>query len=290
MRSKIDELEHILHETDIDIICISESWLNDTITDADVAVQGYHITRKDRSGRMGGGVAIYAKDTLKVKPRPDLMVHDDLEIVWLQVYGEHPNSNILISSCYRPPSATPEYFDKLLDNIEYVSKDGDDFILLGDLNINYQENTNNAIYTLEQLFALKQLIIEPTRVTPHSSSIIDLILTSNPDIHFTSGVHKSTLSDHFLIFTCIDNVLKPKVHNEVLYRNYKTFNKEECITDFQKEYDHIFEQFKNFSIHSNNAEFVINYCWDIWKSKFIELSNPKHAPFRKSRLKQRKNP
>ena len=50
---------------------------------------------------------------------------------------------------------------------------------------------------------MTQLISEPTRVTPNSSSVTEHIYTSNESYHVKSGVLYSTLSDHYAIYSII---------------------------------------------------------------------------------------
>ena len=50
------------------------------------------------------------------------------------------------------------------------------------------------------VFGLKQVITEPTRITPSSSSLIDLIFTNQPDLVSFSGVSHVGISDHSLIY------------------------------------------------------------------------------------------
>ena len=57
---KIDNLRSICALYSPDIVCIVETWLDDTILDSEIAIQGYHLCRLDRS-RHGGGVLIYVR-------------------------------------------------------------------------------------------------------------------------------------------------------------------------------------------------------------------------------------
>ena len=59
--------------------------------------------------------------------------------------------------------------------------------MTGDFNINQLNNTiNDKIGSLPTQFSLHQLISEPTYATKYSSSLLDLILVSNPfSVHFT---------------------------------------------------------------------------------------------------------
>jgi len=59
MVHKMDKLEAILYENDVDIGCITETWLNKTIPSDLVNIPGYVLHRSDRKdGRRGGGVAV----------------------------------------------------------------------------------------------------------------------------------------------------------------------------------------------------------------------------------------
>ena len=57
---KIDNLRAICTIYSPDIFCIVESWLNDTIVDSEVTIQGYSLCRLDRC-RHGGGILIFVK-------------------------------------------------------------------------------------------------------------------------------------------------------------------------------------------------------------------------------------
>ena len=56
----------------IDICCISETWLNHTVCNSQVCPSGYTILRKDRTNRRGGGVAIPCRNDWKMEPLPNL--------------------------------------------------------------------------------------------------------------------------------------------------------------------------------------------------------------------------
>ena len=57
---KIDNLRAICTLYSPDIVCIVETWLDDTILDSEISVQGYSVCRLDRS-RHGGGILIFVK-------------------------------------------------------------------------------------------------------------------------------------------------------------------------------------------------------------------------------------
>ena len=61
---KIDQLRILLDDKFIDILAVSETWFNSTISDDEVGITGYNLHRKDRVSGGGGGVALYVKSTI----------------------------------------------------------------------------------------------------------------------------------------------------------------------------------------------------------------------------------
>lgn len=63
--SKIDQIQHLLTDSNLDYLCLSESWLNRNTPTHMIDVPGYICFRKDRLTGRGGGVLIYIKETFK---------------------------------------------------------------------------------------------------------------------------------------------------------------------------------------------------------------------------------
>jgi hypothetical protein len=212
-------------------------------------------------------------------------------MIWVEITMKGNSNNFLMSCIYRPPNANVKYFDSLLDSIEKAQCENDEMIILGDLNINYELNEhmcNNPIFLIEQMFCLSQLISEPTRVTNTSSTLIDVILTSCPSKHINSGVHKSTLSDHYMIFTelVIETIRRP--HNEIRYRNFNRFDSERFLSDCKILHDNL-SKINDSNVYTfKTMAAKLDFLWEEWKTKFVHLSNL-HAPFKISRLKHRRN-
>jgi exonuclease III len=290
MLPKKEEIHWIINELNVDACCVSETWLDDTVFDADIALSGYTLVRKDRQCKKGGGVLIYIKQNLIFKERNEIITDDSLEMIWLEVKTKDGTPNMLISCIYRPPNSPPEYFNNILDTTERAISEDKEVILLGDMNIDYSLNENlssNSIFLMESMFGFNQLILSPTRVTPSSSSFIDIILSTCPQHHVISGVHEINLSDHFMIYTCIDVAPTRKPHREIKYRNYKNFDEQRCLNDYHKLFDNIIDNFKTFSnIEKTNVDDIIEHNWTVWKNSFLEVSD-KNAPIKISRLKNR---
>ena len=64
--NKKNELNIMVDDIKPHIIYITEPWANNDITDAELGPECYVLFRKDRIGRMGGGLLLYIKETIPV--------------------------------------------------------------------------------------------------------------------------------------------------------------------------------------------------------------------------------
>ena len=63
---KISELRLLFSKNKISIIAITETWLNSSINDEEVCIEGYCILRRDRVFGQGGGVCLYIRNDIQV--------------------------------------------------------------------------------------------------------------------------------------------------------------------------------------------------------------------------------
>lgn len=66
LNNKMDEFRYTFAKSNVDVICVSETWFQPELEDSLFALNSYQLFRADR-GRRGGGVAIYIKKTYLVK-------------------------------------------------------------------------------------------------------------------------------------------------------------------------------------------------------------------------------
>ena len=130
----IDELRVFLASNEIDVLAINETRLDATISDNEVHIHGYEIVRRDRklSGRLGGDVCIYVRNSMNFSIRHDLSI-DQPENLCISI-KKHKSKPFLVSTWYRPPSSPVEkfeYFESLLSRLDLENIE---FYLLGDLN------------------------------------------------------------------------------------------------------------------------------------------------------------
>ena len=197
LRNKIDIVETELNNNDI--LCLTETHLNPDIVDSDLIIDNYssEFDRLDRRTGPGGGIIIYHKNNISVKRRPDLE-HLNLEMLWIEI---QINTHKLLLGCiYRPPDSLVNYWDDLDSILERAIDTGLDLVITGDLNINMLNlQPQSHVHRLLSKYNLSNLINEPTRITPTTSTSIDIIFTNNRNIIENISVSPPICSDHCII-------------------------------------------------------------------------------------------
>ena len=131
-----------------------------------------------------------------------------------------------------------ELFSTFEDFVGKLDADGREYYIMGDFNCNmlpasfYNANTQ-ALLNITDIYNLKQLITEPTRITPLSRALIDVIFTNLPDNFTCSGVSHIGISDHGLIY--VDRKISSppviKGTSTIMYRQFKNFNRHSFRSD-----------------------------------------------------------
>ena len=196
-----------------DIITVSETWLD---PDKFVPLIGFHEPiRCDRLNDPHGGVAIYVRNTLICKPRPDLEI-PTLESVWIETRLNQ--TRFLVGSFYRPPSAPVGYWDLVEAGIRKADSTGLMFMILGDFNTNWLAPPSQHLTKIANLFNMHQLILEPTRYTENTRTCLDLVLIQNTNIVKNVVVLPPICSDHCVpCVTIYNTVPKPKPYKREIF-------------------------------------------------------------------------
>ena len=92
-----------------DVICVNETWLNQSIGNSETLHSGFTIFRRDRSDRGGGGVLIAIKTTTfkavkEFKPESEAELQQ-LEITFAEI-TTLGGQRILFCFCYGHPMKT----------------------------------------------------------------------------------------------------------------------------------------------------------------------------------------
>ncbi|MCU7800562.1 MAG: reverse transcriptase family protein [gamma proteobacterium symbiont of Lucinoma myriamae] len=271
LKPKIDDVRLLLNKSNnLDIFGVCETFLNNTVADDILTVNGYHFERKDRTSanlhaEKGGGILIYIGDHLKYIRRHDLE-SPDIESVWIEVKIQNSKS-FLICSLYRPPSSKAEWFEQFSSQMEKSMTYSDEIYVMGDINIDIREgNITNTKWKHEvEIFDLHQLITVPTRVTAHSETLIDHVYVSKPEHATDAFVPCIAISDHYPVcFTRITSKkqVKRACHKSIKYRCFKKFNEEAFLTNLSTTMTNLnisqTDTDKNFSLWSSSVVAVLN--------------------------------
>nr|CAH7729132.1 unnamed protein product [Callosobruchus chinensis] len=200
---KLEDLKNIFlsQSAEYSIFCITETWISPDITDSMLKIENYKLYRADRRVGRGGGVCMYIKESAATKQISP--INTEIEQLW--IYGVKFKKQIYaIGTVYRPPSYSVVDFLNCLElNVIDMLPKYDEIICLGDFNIDMLRTESSATIklnkTLESL-GLVQLVSSPTRNTPTSSTLIDLILATSNDgfVNSCSVIPADRLSDHDL--------------------------------------------------------------------------------------------
>ncbi len=140
--------------------------------------------------------------------------------------------------------------------------------ILEDFNDNLLSNTNK-IDSIVNSVKLTHLINKPTRITPTSSTLLDLVITNVPTSMISFDVIPIEIADHDLICVAVD-ISKPKRANVVrTYRDLRYYLREDFCSK-------LLENVSNFNMILNTDD--VNIQVDIFTSNFNRCLN-ECAPF-----------
>ena len=104
---------------------------------------------------------------------------------------------------------------------------------MGDFNVDLikyaSSNTNTGeFYDLLCSHSFRPLILQATRVTSKSATLIDNIFVNDMTCHSFGGNLTSSISDHYLQFSVTDLFQTPKHRKRTKFaRDFRNFNKRE---------------------------------------------------------------
>ena len=238
LRSSLENLKLLLQRFEqqnvyIDFIVLCETFLSGPDIEKHYKkickIKGYEIFYQNRKAMSKGGVAIYVKDTFKCTERPDLsiFIEGEFETIFLEVKNDFCNA--IIGEVYRIPNTTEQLsvsrYEHLLDVLTQ-QHNKQDLIIGTDQNFDYLKiNENKYIAELLDLHishGLIPTITRPTRITPHSATLIDNIyLKINGSDCVHSGIITNKISDHLPIFTFFGmQIIQKKPPLQIKSRNF----------------------------------------------------------------------
>ena len=200
LKSKTDELISSMLPTPPHILCLTEHHLKYTEIDQ-INIEGFKLcTAYCRQTMQKGGVCIFAQNGLECSKIEvnKYCKERDIEICMLNFNST--SSKLYIMVVYRAPTGDFNLFlNKLDDSIKSIYKTNLNFILCGDINIDYltENNRKKQLDSMLQTYNLTAIVHFPTRLQDRSSTIIDNIFIDTSKMStYTVLPLSNGLSDH----------------------------------------------------------------------------------------------
>lgn len=234
--NKFNEIDQLLSDNNIDILCIAEHWLKEH-TLKYCNFKNFVIANAFcRSNSIHGGVIIYVRELYKTKKLAHLdklsqEIHCEICAV------EITSFNIIIICIYRSPSGNINMFFNIVSQLLDMVREGNKKIFIyGDFNIDILSNTvdKTAFCDLIKSYNFDFLINDITR--PKSGTCLDNCIT-NYKVGSNAYILDNTISDH----VGIHNVIKHKIittqissTSVVKFRPYSEERVNNCILNLKQ--------------------------------------------------------
>ena len=237
LSAHITELKTLLNILNhpFSVIGISESKIKENLEPVtNLEIDGYFFDGIGTKSSFGG-VGLYIRKDLDFDKRKDISKSNlsVAESIFYEITLKNKRK-FLIGCIYRHHTSIRSFVDNFLASIlQIVGKEKNKACaIMGDFNadllqIDSHEDTN-YFYNILTSQCFRPLILQPTRVTATSATLIDNIFINDMTLQSTGGNITSTISDHFTQFCALNMENKkenPSRHK--IGRSYKNFNHDE---------------------------------------------------------------
>ena len=139
MRNKINDLRKICRKTQIHVLCIDETKLDESFPDAQFHIEGYQYPafRKDRN-KNGGGKIVYVKEGLIAKR---ILEYENINIETICIEITISKRKWCLTFAYRPPYNN----NKGIMSLCNIARKYENILIIGDININF-DNLKRGIH------------------------------------------------------------------------------------------------------------------------------------------------
>ena len=220
IRNKIEQLASIISDS-FDVIAIAETKLDETFPTSQFIIDSYMKPYRYDRNKHGGGLLVYVKVGIPSKHLQVYSFPDDIEVIVVEINLK--KQKWLLLCLYRPPSQSQEYFfGEIEKSLDFFSSKFENFMLIGDLNC---ETDDNTLIDLMDSYNLINLVKDPTCYKSSRPRCIDFILTNRKHSCTNTSTFETGLSDfHKMIITVLKGGFLKRGPRIIEYRYYSKYN------------------------------------------------------------------
>ena len=220
-----DELEALINslESPPDVVCISETWLQEDNSVNCFKLSGYNtIINKSRKG-IGGGVMMQLKDNVTIIEEFNSELAESISVL-----VKLNNEIFQIMLVYNPPNDNKFTFvDEFVKHLEAISNKNYRAVICGDFNINILKSNNLSSKYIDAVEnnGFNQLIKQPTRVGYNSETLLDHMIVKDVNVKAAYALENQSFSEHFPIIlelnTQTSKKICPKIYRDTTFLKSK---------------------------------------------------------------------
>ena len=274
--------EFISHEknTEFDVICITETSLEDKAVIPDSSIPSDYEPFSTGTLSSKGGTLIFVKKSCDYFEREDLKIQNkEFESVWLEIKVKK-GKNVVIGCIYRHPhyKNLDDFSDYMEEIFAKLNKEKKQIYLAGDYNIDLLQYDNNTkcrdFYNLITSNGFLPLITQPTRFSDTTQTLIDNIFTNAFDLDCESGNILIEFADHLTQFASVKKDLGKKSNEPTFILDDSKFDQTVFMEDLS---------IQNFIQNDDPNAYFLDLNWK------YESCVKRHNKFRKLSKKENKS-
>lgn len=205
------------------IVCLTETHVTPEHLEYEYSIEGYRMEICHTNNSRTGGILIFISEVISYAKVNNLQLENYL---WLLSLKLNIQSKYILTVVYHPPNKEDSKFMKFFE--EYMDQLGEsveDQVIVGDFNYNLLNSTyySERMKHIIMKSGYKQLVKEPTRITPLSATLIDYVITNSNNINYKLHITPK-ISDHSIISVYLHSCLPSSNFINLKIRSHRHFN------------------------------------------------------------------
>ena len=199
IKNKFDEVQAYIKSENLDMLGITETWINGHEFEAEFNIPGYKLFHQDREHKKGGGVLLYVKNEIHAcEQRKDKQdKYDSLWVELTEANGQKMNVGVI----YRPKTLSLADDNKLFHELSTFCNR--EVLIMGDFNfndINWTTLEHGSVGSRLIDFLGDNYLVQHVKDPTRNRNILDLLITSRENLITDVEIGENIASsDHNLI-------------------------------------------------------------------------------------------